>query len=381
MRAPEEVQAPDRDLVISARRGDRSALSALIARHRSLLLALCRRTLPDPGLAEEAAQEAVLQALLNLDRLRDPDRFGPWLAGIGLNVARRWLRDRSREAWSWEALLGGERLREPISLEPSPESQAEVADLVERVGQAVRALPGGQRDAVVLCYFDGLTQEEVAAVLGIRVGSVKTRLHKARTSLRERLWSVWKEEEMASEQGIQFVEMRVADVRRAPAEGETRERFVVLLEEVNGDRGLPIWIGPFEGRGMALLLERLELPRPVTFQFAARVLEAAGGRLRDVRVNRLIGDTFYAEAEVEGTSGTATVDARPSDALSLALLTGASIRVSREVLDAANAKDSLQGFEKAREKYADGAAEIAKATKEEWERSLEEWRRARSSTP
>jgi RNA polymerase sigma-70 factor, ECF subfamily len=380
MRAPEELAAPDRDLVISARRGDRSALGALIARHRRLLLALCRRTLPDPGLAEEAAQEAVLQALLNLDRLRDPDRFGPWLAGIGLNVARRWLRDRSREAWSWEALLGGERVREPTSLEPSPESQAELADMVDRVGQAVRALPRGQRDTVVLSYFEGLTQEEVAAVLGIRAGSVKTRLHKARSSLREKLWPVWKEEEMATEQGTQFVEMRVTDVRRTPAEGETRERFVVLLEDANSDRGLRIWIGPVEGRGMALLLERMDLPRPVTLQFAARLLEAAGGRLRAVRVNRLIGDTFYAEAEVEGPTGTATVDARPSDALSLAVLTGASIRVSRDVLDAVDAKDSVQGFEKEWERYAEGAAEIARATKEDWDRSLEEWRRGRSST-
>ncbi len=67
----------DTALVLAARGGDQDAFGALLARHRPLLLALCRRALGDPLLAEDAAQEAALQALLGLDWLRRADRFGP----------------------------------------------------------------------------------------------------------------------------------------------------------------------------------------------------------------------------------------------------------------------------------------------------------------
>ena len=122
-------------------------------------------------LAEEAAQEAVLQALLGLGRLRDPERFGAWLVGIGLNVGRH-LR----------------RLRPVVPLVPEPGSDpqelAEAAELVARVRAAVAALPAGQRRAVTLFYLAGLSQREVAAVLGVGESAVKMRHFRALERLR-----------------------------------------------------------------------------------------------------------------------------------------------------------------------------------------------------
>ena len=83
-----QTRASDRSLVLLARRGDKRAFCDLLERHRPMLVALCRRMVGNRGLAEDAAQEAYLQALLSLDRLRRLDRFGPWLAGIGLNVCQ-----------------------------------------------------------------------------------------------------------------------------------------------------------------------------------------------------------------------------------------------------------------------------------------------------
>src|SRR5918999_6361521 len=97
----------DESLVVAARAGDRAALALLFARHQPLLVMLCHRSTGDPDMARDAAQEACLVAMLNLDRLRRPDRFGPWLAGIGLNVCRRWRRARARDAWSLDAIFGG----------------------------------------------------------------------------------------------------------------------------------------------------------------------------------------------------------------------------------------------------------------------------------
>ncbi|MDQ3412884.1 MAG: RNA polymerase sigma factor, partial [Chloroflexota bacterium] len=92
----------DTTLVQAARGGDKGAFGALVSRHRPLLRGVCQRALGDAGLAEDAAQEAILQAMLSLDRLRRPDRFGPWLAGIGLNLCARMRRYEGRAAWSWE---------------------------------------------------------------------------------------------------------------------------------------------------------------------------------------------------------------------------------------------------------------------------------------
>ena len=304
-----------------------------------MLLALCRRTLGDPELARDAAQEATLRALLSLDGLRRAERFGPWLAGIGLNVCRSWLRHRPAECWSWEALQGGRSAGDLPDWRIGPEEAAELADLSERVRRAVADLAPGQRAAVLLFYLAGLTYAETAAELGIDVGAVKTRLHKARATLRRRLSSRWEEDSMVGASGTQesadeAVEMRVADVRRTPADEERPARHVVLLEEVGGERSLPIWVGQFEGTALATLLEKAETARPLTYTFTASILEAAGGRLREVRISRLADKTFYAVAVVEGRTGTRQVDARPSDALSLALVTGARIRVEPAVLAA-----------------------------------------------
>lgn len=298
----------DGDLVQRARRGDRAAFAALVERHQDALRAACRRTLGDPHLAADAAQEAVLAALLGLDRLRDGDRFGAWLVGIGLNTSRRLLRDRRTPAPA-----GAPEMADPAEA-------VDAADAAARVRRAIAALPAGQREAVALFYLAGLTHAEAAAHLGVPPSAVKTRLHKARASLRRRLRPVWKEHyAMAT-----TIPMRVADVRRAG------ERHVLLLEEEGGDRRLQIWVGAAEATAIAALLEDVPMPRPGPHQLAAALLGAAEARVREVRISRLAEATFGADVVLEGG---AAVDARPSDAITLALVLGAPLTVEEEVLE------------------------------------------------
>lgn len=179
-------------------------------------------------------------------------------------------------------------------------------ELVRVVRRAVDALPPGQRAAVVLAYLAGLTQAETAASLGVPLGAVKTRLHKARIALRKSLWTTWIQEDVVMVStiatGTEFVDVQVWDVRRGADTPERAGRNVVLLKEVGGERVLPIWVGPFEGDSIVILLENVETTRPLTFSFAANVLQAAQGSLREVRVNRLTPDngTFLADAVVAG---------------------------------------------------------------------------------
>src|SRR5919197_1603231 len=225
----------DEPLVAAARRGDRAAFAALVDRHYGLLLATCRRVTGDRELAADAAQDAVLAALLGLDRLRRDDRFAAWLLGIGINLSRRALRDRAR----WQCADG----HEPVAADPEPHEAAEAARIAERVRAAIAALPAGQRAAVALFHLGGLGHAEVAGHLGTRPGAIKTRLHKARATLRRELSDVHREEFPMSAP----VPMRVADVRR-PA--DRPDRRIVVIVALDADRHLPLWIGEAEAEWM-----------------------------------------------------------------------------------------------------------------------------------
>jgi RNA polymerase sigma-70 factor (ECF subfamily) len=365
----------DAALVARARAGDPGAFAALVARHRPMLVALCRRRLGDPGLAEDAAQEAVLQAMVSLDRLERPERFGAWLGGIGLNVCRRWRRDQVREEWSVAALTGGRAAPDPVPA--SPAEAAEAAETARRVRRAVGRLPAGQRAAVVLFYLVGMAHREVAAALGIGVGAVKTRLHKGRAALREELAAWEGEDDVTATTTTGPVAMRVTEVRRQAGAGDRPDKTVILLQEAAGERRLGIWVGGFEGLQVAFALEGTELPRPMAYQFMTSLLEATGGRLAEARVTRLDDGTFYGVAVVEGPAGTREVDARPSDILNLALLTAAPIRVDPSVLTEASESEQGARFLAEAAGYPDGTAALVAEFQAEMERTRAEFQRRR----
>lgn len=335
----------DTTLVSAAQAGDKRAFATLFERHQPTLLALCRRMCGDDARAEDAAQEAAIQALLGIDRLRRPERFGSWLAGIGLNVCRLWLRSRPDDEWSLDALYGGRLIPEPADREPGPEEISEAADLAARVRSAVDDLPAGQRSAILLFYLAGMTYAETAATLGIKTGAVKTRLHKARRTLQQRLWNMWKEEHMVTNVDSELVEMRVASVQANPNAQAT------ILREVGGPRTLQIWMGRYEVEAIAIHLENIQLPRPMTYQFTASLLQATGWSLKEVRIPKVAEGVFYSVVVIYGPEGTAEIDARPSDAINLSLLAGCPIMVEPKVIEAAAAVSQPV--------WTDGAAAVA----------------------
>jgi RNA polymerase sigma factor (sigma-70 family) len=321
------MELGDEALIAAARNGDREAFGELAGRHLPLLLAVCRRMLRDQWLAEDAAQEAVLRAMVSLDRLRDESRFGPWLIGIGLNTCRRLARRRQRAELLAGSLLGGIRVLDTAS---GPEIEAQHDEIAAIVREAIAALPDGQRRAVQAFYLAGLSYEESASELGINVGSVKTRLHKARRRLKGQLLDVWKEDRAMATNGKQPVDVQVKDVRRRE-QGPDTDYHVVILKETGGDRHLPIWVGPFEGTAIAIHLQKTDTPRPLTFTLMADLLRESGAQLKEVRIRKLVGDTFFATVDFGARQGARSVDARPSDAIALALVEGAPIRVDADV--------------------------------------------------
>jgi uncharacterized protein len=129
-------------------------------------------------------------------------------------------------------------------------------------------------------------------------------------------------------------------VRGTADEPGRRERFFIeLAATAEGDgRRLLIGVGDAEATALAFSLQGLEFPRPMTYQFIASLVEAAGSAVRSVRVTGVREGIFYAQVMLRGG---ATVDARPSDALNLAAITGAPVYVASALLSLA--ADSGQG--------------------------------------
>ena len=107
---------------------------------------------------------------------------------------------------------------------------------------------------------------------------------------------------------------------------------IIVLREVEGQRVLPIWVGVFEANAIALQVENVQTPRPMTHDLLKTVIDQLGGRLERIVVCELKENTFYATLHVLSLKGLLEVDARPSDAIALALRSGARIFVDDAVI-------------------------------------------------
>jgi RNA polymerase sigma factor (sigma-70 family) len=162
---------------------DEVAFAAIVAQHGPMVLGVCRRLLCDPHEIEDAFQATFLVFVRRADTIRGGESVGRWLHGVARRVAVRArsnaARRRGREQTSEETA--------PISGRPSPEGIAARNELVEILDEELDKLPASLRSLMVLCYLEGLTHDEAAGRLGWPVGTVRSRLARARDTLRRRL--------------------------------------------------------------------------------------------------------------------------------------------------------------------------------------------------
>ena len=168
----------DRDLVEQARRGDREAFAVLVHQVSDSLYAVAQRILRDPGLAEDALQNALVLAWRRLPHLREPDRFEAWIYRILVHACY----DESRRARQWTANI---RVLPVDGLE-TPDGSIGVADRDE-LERVFRQLPVDQRAVFVLHHYLGLPLVEIAEMLEIPAGTARSRLHYATLGLRSAL--------------------------------------------------------------------------------------------------------------------------------------------------------------------------------------------------
>ena len=159
--------------------GDEAAFACLVARHGPMVMRVCRGVLHDAHAAEDAFQVAFLILARKGCSVRDRDSIASWLFGVARRVALR-ARRQSRKRADHET-AAATRIQDRAAAEP-PEFHPEIHEEVDR-------LPDRYRAPVVLCYFEGLTQEQAAIRLALPAGTIKTRLSRARERLKRRLES------------------------------------------------------------------------------------------------------------------------------------------------------------------------------------------------
>jgi len=176
----------DHHLIVRVREGDLSALGALYDKHRLLVFHTALAITRDPLAAEDILQECFLRLHTHAGRIDGSLPLAPWLYRVTVNMSYTWVTRDARRQISLEGLLEYlDRLVAPARA--APEHQAETRDLRESVQRAVERLPFNQRAAIILHYLGGLDLKEIAFILDCPVGTVKSRLHHGRETLRAEL--------------------------------------------------------------------------------------------------------------------------------------------------------------------------------------------------
>jgi RNA polymerase sigma-70 factor (ECF subfamily) len=202
----------DGQLVKRVREGDLSAFEAMVDRHRGALVALAAARLGSLADAEDVAQDAFVRAFFRLRQLRNPDAVLPWLRRLTDRLALMRLRSRREEPVEPDRL-------EAMHAPAHADSHRETKELLQR-------LPEAMRQTIALTYLAGYTCAETASLLGVREGTVKSRLSRARAIMRKVI-GMTEEDLKAGKPTKEFtqqtIERLMRDARRLLEEGDLED--------------------------------------------------------------------------------------------------------------------------------------------------------------
>jgi RNA polymerase sigma-70 factor, ECF subfamily len=185
----------DLSLVRRVQRGDKGAFDALVLKYQHKLVKLVMRYVRNPAEAEDIAQEAFIKAYRALPQFRGDSAFYTWLYRIAINTAKNALAARERNPVSYELDLHSNdessdmvsRLKDP----ETPEGLALTEEIRDTVNRAIGELPEDLRTAIVLRELEGLSYEEIAESMDCPVGTVRSRIFRAREAIDRRLKEVF----------------------------------------------------------------------------------------------------------------------------------------------------------------------------------------------
>ncbi len=179
----------DQQLVQRAQRGDLRAFDLLVLKYQGRIAALVSRYVSDAGEVEDVTQEAFIKAYRALGKFRGDSAFYTWLYRIAANAAKNHLVAKGRRPGADATIEDAEGFEEGgmLSESASPEALAMGNELAEVVESALNALPDELKAALMLREFDGLSYDDIADVLGCPVGTVRSRIFRAREAIDQRV--------------------------------------------------------------------------------------------------------------------------------------------------------------------------------------------------
>jgi len=185
----------DQALISAYLEGDERAFEVLVSRYQNKLVNYVNRLVQDYDLAVDLSQEAFIRVYRNADRYQGRYQFSTWLYRIATNLAIDEIRRRQRKGRALihqvvDWVIGEDGKCELPDTRPSPEDNANLSEELQQLQAAVDSLPEKYRLAFVLKEVQEFSYEEVARVLGVSLGTVKSRVHRAKMMLRERLSGV-----------------------------------------------------------------------------------------------------------------------------------------------------------------------------------------------
>ncbi|MGB7990056.1 MAG: RNA polymerase sigma factor RpoE [Candidatus Methylophosphatis roskildensis] len=181
----------DQQLVERAQRGDKQAFGLLVSKYQRKLARLLSRLIRDSAEVEDVAQEAFIKAYRALPSFRGESAFYTWLYRIGINTAKNYLVSQGRRAPTTtefdseeaETFDDGDQLRDINT----PERMLQSKQIGETVNSAMEALPEELRTAIVLREIEGLSYEEIASIMECPIGTVRSRIFRAREAIADKL--------------------------------------------------------------------------------------------------------------------------------------------------------------------------------------------------
>ena len=181
----------DQQLVERAQRGDKHAFELLVTKYQRKLIRLLSRFIRDASEVEDVAQEAFIKAYRALPNFRGDSAFYTWLYRIGINTAKNYLVAMGRRAPTSTGMdaeeaedLGETELLQDVN---TPENQMMSRQVAETVNQTLEKLPEELRMAITLREMEGLSYEEIASIMSCPIGTVRSRIFRAREAVAEQL--------------------------------------------------------------------------------------------------------------------------------------------------------------------------------------------------
>ena len=186
-------QASDKKLVERVQKGDKGAFDLLVLKYQHKIVNLVMRYVRDPELAQDISQEAFIKAYRALPRFRGESAFYTWMYRIAVNTAKNHLAAQRRRPMDIELDLQDPEqydLHAKLKETDTPEGVALSDELKETVERAIAALPEDLRTAIILRELEGMSYEEIAQTMECPVGTVRSRIFRARDAIGKKVGSL-----------------------------------------------------------------------------------------------------------------------------------------------------------------------------------------------